>query len=98
MGCIFLFSKKNVQAILNERILDLKLFLFLKKSFHTYIYIGVKRQNTKQLIINDLGRKCGGKDFFVGKESLFNFAAIKKSFKICCSCKNGISRSIFKQN
>jgi Ran GTPase-activating protein (RanGAP) involved in mRNA processing and transport len=31
------------------------------------------------LIINDLGRKCGGKDFFVGKESLFNFAANKKT-------------------
>jgi hypothetical protein len=30
------------------------------------------------LIFNDLGEKCGEKDFFVGKESLFNFAPIKK--------------------
>jgi hypothetical protein len=34
------------------------------------------------LIFNDLGEKRGGKDFFVGKESLFNFAANKKTANV----------------
>jgi hypothetical protein len=34
------------------------------------------------LIIKELGKKCGEKDFFVGKESLFNFAANKKTANV----------------
>jgi hypothetical protein len=34
------------------------------------------------LIINDLGKKCGGFFFFVGKKNLFNFATNKKTANV----------------